>query len=270
MGGALCCRVPRVGWRAMRTDSSAGRSSRPVRDALETAIDAARARGVDRPRVVDVGGGSGVWAVPFAVSGCLVTVVEPNPNALATLRRRAAEEGVAELMTVVADDSEALGAHVPAETAELILAHGLLEVVDDPTSTVEALTRALAPGGTLSVLAGNRFAAVLQRALTGKLAQARSLLAAPDGVLPGDGETVLRRFDRAELEGLLVSSGLEVSLLQGDGVVSDIVPEPDTDSRAGVASWEADLGEFEAMAASVPALRDVASRVHVLARKPTG
>lgn len=218
--------------------------------------------------MVDVGGGSGVWAVPLAVSGCRVTVVEPNPNALATLRRRAGEEGVADRITAVADDSDALGAHVAAGSADLILAHGLLEVVDDPVRAVGALVAALAPAGALSVLAANRYAAILQRALAGRFSEAQSLLGAAGGVLPEDGETVSRRFGAADLEELLVAGGLHIASLRGDGVVSDLVAVRDADSRAGVASWDAELAEFEALAASVPALRDVASRLHVLARKP--
>lgn len=226
-------------------------------------------RGVEQPHVVDVGGGSGVWAVPFAVSGCLVTVVEPNPNALATLRRRASEEGVADRITAVADDSDALGAHVRAASADLILAHGLLEVVDDPGPAVDALVTALAPAGSLSVLAANRYAAVLQRALAGRFSEARTLLSAAGGVLPEDGETLLRRFGRAELTDLLCAAGLTLASVQGDGVVSDLVAARDADFGTGAGSWDAELGEFESMAASVPAFRDVASRLHVLARKPS-
>jgi S-adenosylmethionine-dependent methyltransferase len=221
---------------------------------------------VEHPRVVDVGGGSGGWAVPFAADGCLVTVVEPNPNALATLQRRAAEEGVSDRITVVADDSDALAAHVAAGSADLVLAHGLLEVVDDPAETVAALARAVAPDGAVSVLAANRHAAVIQRALAGKLAEARVLLTGPDGVLPDDGETLLRRFDGAGLVDLLAAAGLEVALLQGDSVVSDAVQGSVVDPDA-VASWEHDLAEFEAAAAVSPPLRDVASRLHALARR---
>ena len=40
-------------------------------------------------RVLDVGGGSGMFAVPLARLGHDVTVVDPSADALATLRRRA-------------------------------------------------------------------------------------------------------------------------------------------------------------------------------------
>ncbi len=110
-----------------------------MRKVLEAELRAARARGAEEPTVVDVGGGSGVWAVPFAAAGCRVTVVEPNLDALATLERRAAEDGVLDRITVVADDSDALAEHVRPGSADLVLAHSLLEVVDDPAGVVTAI-----------------------------------------------------------------------------------------------------------------------------------
>jgi SAM-dependent methyltransferase len=241
----------------MKTDTVAARGSGAVRRVLEAELNAARARGVAQPSVVDVGGGSGGWAVPFAAAGCRVTVVEPNPNALATLRRRAGEEGVSDRITVIADDSDALGEHVPAGSADLVLAHGLLEVVDDPAEVVRALATAAAPEGAVSVLVANRHAAVLHRALAGRVGEARRVLEAADGIAPGD--TVLRRFDTEGLRAALVAAGLEVTLLQGDRVISDLVP-------AGVR--DDDLAEFELAAAAIPAFRDIAGRLHALARRP--
>jgi S-adenosylmethionine-dependent methyltransferase len=245
----------------MRTDTATTRGSAAVRRALETELQAACSRGRTEPHVVDVGGGSGVWAVPFASSGCRVTVVEPNPNALATLKRRAEEEGVSARITVVADDSDALGAHVPPGSADLVLAHGLLEVVDDPATVMRALATAVAPGGAVSVLVANRYATVLHRALSGRLTQARRLLDAENGVLAEDHDTVLRRFDVEGLRALLVTSGLAVTLIQGDGVVADGVPCEAAGAR------EDDLAEFELAAASRPPLRDIATRLHALARR---
>lgn len=239
----------------MKTDTLAARGSGAVRRVIEAELAAARARGAEHPSVVDVGGGSGGWAVPLASAGCLVTVVEPNPNALATLKRRAAEVGVSDRITVIADDSDALGAHVAPGSADLVLAHGLLEVVDDPAAVIAALAVAVAPGGAVSILVANRHAAVLQRALAGRLDEARQLLGSAEGVLPSGRDTVLRRFDADGVLAMLEAAGLAVSLIQGDGVVSDVV------------GGEEDLAEFELAAATTPPLRDIASRLHVVARR---
>ncbi|TCP41136.1 methyltransferase family protein [Tamaricihabitans halophyticus] len=234
-----------------------------VHRVLDAELAATRQRGVDSPRVLDVGGGSGVWAVPLAAAGCRVTVLEPNPNALATLRRRAAEEGVLDRITPVADDSDVLGTVVPAGEADLVLAHGLLEVVDDPAATVAALAAALAPGGALSVLVANRFAAVLHRAMAGDLGDALRLLRDPEGRAPDDVAPMRRRLDGDRLVELVAATGLRVETLQGDAVVSDLVPGSVLESGSEAVG---SLAELELAAASTPGLRNVASRLHVLGR----
>lgn len=251
----------------MRTDTPTARGSVAVRRALEAEVHDAQARGVAQPRVVDVGGGSGVWAVALAGVGCRTTVVEPNPNALATLQRRAREEGVADRITAVADDSDSLTTHIPAGSADLVLAHGLLEIVEDPVSVVEALAATVAPDGAVSVLAANRHAAVLHRALAGRLSEARQLLEDVRGVLVDDGDTVLRRLSTGQLQGWLTTAGLEISLIQGDGVLPDTLPADAPESAEQARSWEDELAAFELEAASAPPLRDIATRLHALARR---
>jgi SAM-dependent methyltransferase len=214
--------------------------------------------------VLDVGGGSGVWAVPLARSGCLVTVVEPSPNALATLHRRATEAGVVKSVSPVQGDADSLADVVPAASADLVLGHGVLEVVEDPSEVVQALADATAPGGAVSVLVANRYAAVLVRALAGRLADARHLLDDPDGQLSTP-DPVLRRFDTDGLVALLEASGLGVELVQGDGVVVDLVPGGVLETQPGAAEA---LAELELAAARRQPLRDIASRLHALARCP--
>ncbi|TVT28478.1 SAM-dependent methyltransferase, partial [Amycolatopsis rhizosphaerae] len=59
----------------MRTEIGAARGSSAVWRVLEDELARIRARGTAEPHVVDVGGGTGVWAVPLAAAGCVVTVV---------------------------------------------------------------------------------------------------------------------------------------------------------------------------------------------------
>ncbi|CAL9366420.1 tRNA 5-carboxymethoxyuridine methyltransferase [Actinosynnema sp. ALI-1.44] len=234
-----------------------------VHRVLDTELAAARdRRGGEPPRVLDVGGGSGVWAVPLAVAGCTVTVVEPSPNALATLDRRASEAGVLDRITAIQGDTDALDADA---SADLVLGHGLLEVVDDAPAALAALSAAAAPGAAVSILVANRYAAVLHRAIAGRLVDARRLLDDEAGQLAGSREPVQRRFDVAGLEALVLDAGLKIELLQGHGVVADLVPGAVLESNPGAADA---LAELELVAATRPPLRDVAARLHVLARKP--
>jgi S-adenosylmethionine-dependent methyltransferase len=234
-----------------------------VRRVLNAELAAVRERrGGDAPRVLDVGGGSGVWAVPLAVAGCAVTVVDPSPNALATLSRRATDAGVLDQITAVQGDSDALGEVVAAGWADIVLGHGVLEVVDDPKTTVAAMAEAAAPGGLVSVLVANRYAAVMHRAITGRLVDARRLLDDPAGQLPE--ESLTRRFDVASLTRLLVDGGLAVELVQGHGVVADLVPGSVLDGNPGAVDA---LAQLELAAATTPPLRDIAARLHALGRR---
>jgi SAM-dependent methyltransferase len=216
------------------------------------------------PAVLDVGGGSGAWAVPLARLGCAVTVVDHSPNALAALQRRAREAGVAELVTAVQGDVDALAEVVPPGGADLVLGHGLLEVVDDAVAAVGALAAASRPGGAVSVLVTGRLAAVLARTIAGRLAEALALLTDPDGRL-GERDGVRRRLDAGPLRTLLSEGGLEVELLQGDGVLESWVPGSARDDGPTAAGL---VTELEALGAGEPGLLAVAPRLHALARRP--
>ncbi|HXV93684.1 MAG TPA: class I SAM-dependent methyltransferase [Pseudonocardia sp.] len=216
-------------------------------------------------RVLDVGGGSGGWAVPLAAAGgCSVTVVDTSPNALAALHRRAHDAGVDRFITPVQGDVDALGEVVPPEGADLVLGHGLLEVVDDARAAVAALAAAAAPGAAVSVLVAGRYAAVLARTLAGRLGEARAVLTDPDGRF-GPGDAVRRRLDTESLRALLEHDGaLQVEVLQGDGVLDGLVPRAVHDGGPAAAR---SVAELEELASGVPALRDVAARLHALARR---
>jgi S-adenosylmethionine-dependent methyltransferase len=237
----------------------------PAHRALAAELSRVRAAAPGRsPRVLDVGGGSGAWAVPLARAGCAVTVVDSSPNALAVLARRAREAGVQDLVTPVQGDVDALAEVVPVAAADLVLGHGLLEVVDDPRRAVAALTAAAVPGAALSVLVAGRYAAVLGRALAGRLAEARALLTDPEGRF-GPDDALRRRLDAAALTALLDAGGaLRLELLQGDGVLEPWVPGA---VRDGGPAAVRTVAELEALAAAAPPLLEVAARLHALARR---
>ena len=230
--------------------------------------------------IVDVGAGTGGFAVSIASRGHRVTVVDPSPDALAAARWRAAEAGVTltEVQGDAADLPALVGVPGAAEAgpdgagADLVICHNVLEYVDSPPAALAAIARVLRPGGTVSVLAANTVAAVLQRALAGKYAEARAMLPAvgrDSGTAPGPEARptpargmaqLARRFTLPELTALIEGAGLQVGDAHGIRVLTGLLPG----APADLAAVEA-LRELEEAAATCPPLRDIATRLHVLA-----
>jgi len=244
-------------------DGPSAPGSLAVRREVHHLVRRAATRRAGGARVLDVGGGSGVWAVPLAVLGCTVTVVDPSPDALASLARRAREAGVSDRVAAVQGDADMLCDAVPDASADVVLAHGVLEVVEDVGATLTALGAALAPAGALSVVVAGRAAAVLHRALAGRIADALHVLTDPDG-RSGPRDGLLRRFDVGGLEAALRAANLTVLLVQGDSVVSDLIAAPVLEAAPGSA---AALNDLELTAASASPLREVASRLHAVAAR---
>jgi SAM-dependent methyltransferase len=209
--------------------------------------------------VVDAGGGTGGFAVPLAELGHRVIVVDPSPDALAALERRAAESGVA-VRGVQGDADDLLGL-VGAGSADLVLCHSVLEYVDQPAATMASLAEIVRPGGAVSVLAAGQLAAVLHRALAGHFDDSRRLLSAPDGRW-GDRDPVPRRFTRETLARLAADAGLRVAELHGIRIFADLVAGSVIDAEHD--ALEA-LIALESAASTHPALSDLAAQLHVLA-----
>ncbi|AYF26299.1 SAM-dependent methyltransferase [Micromonospora tulbaghiae] len=211
--------------------------------------------------VLDVGGGTGGFAVPLAEAGHRVTVVDASPDALAALTRRAAEAGVADRVRATQGDADALTGLVEPATVDLVLCHSVLEVVDDPEPVMSALVTALRPGGAASVLVAGRAAAVFGRAMNGQLDAAAALAADPRGSTGGR-DTLRRRYDTTDASALLTAAGLVVEEIHGVRVLADLLPAAVADGQ------QAALVELERALAARSPYRDLAAQLHLFARRP--
>lgn len=220
-------------------------------------------------RVLDLGGGTGELAVPLAELGpelvAEVTVVDPSPDALAALGRRAAESGVSERVVAHQGEADTLAEVLPGRRFDLVCCHGVLEVVDDPAATLRALNAALDDEGHVSLLVAGRLAAVWARALAGELAQARAVLTSPDGRW-GPHDPLPRRFDLHELRELIAAAGLREQRWHGVRLLGDLVPPTAVDTDAD----RADLVALEDALAGHPAypfLGELGAALHLLAAR---
>lgn len=229
--------------------------------AVREVLDAPGAFHEQQARIVDIGGGTGGFAVPLAELGHRVRVIDPSPDALAALDRRARESDVADRVTGQQGDLGDLAGLVDAGSVDLVLCHGVLEVVDDPAAALAAIAGVLRPGGHLSLLVAQRHAAVVARAMAGHFQAARDLLDA--GSPSGHPGRAGHRFTRDELDPLLAGAGLETTSVHAVRVFADLVPGSLLDLEPGATAALVDL---EQAVATRPEYFPLATQLHVLAR----
>ncbi|MGA8246026.1 MAG: methyltransferase [Nocardioides sp.] len=221
--------------------------------------------------VLDIGGGTGGLAVRVGELGHRVTVVDPSPDALAALGRRAREHDVE--VTGRQGDLSSLLDVVGPDSADLVLCHGVLEVVDDPADALATLGRVLRPGGVLSLLVAQRYAAVVARAMAGHFQQALAMLdPSPDPAhRPPTGSEappgrVGRRYTHGELSLLVQEAGFTTDAVHGIRVFTDLVPGSLLDLESGATTA---LVELEQAVAARPEYLPLATQLHLLAHRPS-
>ncbi len=229
------------------------------RSSVRTGVvwDAVAARLEPGARVVDIGGGTGGFAVRLAQQGHAVTVVDPSPDALAALGRRADEAGVADLVTGVQGDLTDLGTHRT-----------------DRRGRRRPLPRR-ARGGARP---RRRAAHHRRRARRGGAAQPARRPAARRRRGPGDGRPLpagarassttrprrdeARRYTADEVTALLADAGFTVEATQAVRVFADLVPGSLLDLEPGSTAALVDL---ERAVAGRPEYLPLATQVHLLA-----
>jgi S-adenosylmethionine-dependent methyltransferase len=199
--------------------------------------------------IVDLGGGTGGLAAELAGKGHRVIVVDPSPDALASLQRRTVDAKLTSRITGMQGDAADLVRLAGERSADVVVCHRVLEVVDSPAEALAAMATVLRPGGVLSLLVSQRHAVVLSHALAGHIALARRTFSDSG------------RFDHDQVIGLVQRAGFTVLASHGIGAIADHVPEALIDAEA-----YAELGALEAEISQDPTFRALAPHVHVFAQ----
>ena len=206
-------------------------------------------------RVLDVGGGSGAYAIPLAQRGYDVTLLDDSSGMLEVARERSTASGVA--LTLVKDRLEGVTTLAPPQFVA-ICCHAVLLYVEDPRSALANLRAVAAPGAMLSLLEKNRNGLSLRPGLGGDYAEAIRVL--DDPVASGNLGIPNRSRSIGEWHRLLDETGWDVESWVGirlfsDSAADDIPPEQFQE-----------LLDLERQAGRRDPYRSVARLFHLLAR----
>ncbi|HWU46960.1 MAG TPA: class I SAM-dependent methyltransferase, partial [Humibacter sp.] len=111
-------------------------------------------------RVLDVGGGDGMDALPLALAGHEVTIIDPSTEWLDEATRRASAAGTA--FTTICGSLDDL----PDGDWDLVVCHFVLRYRSGDADDIAALARRVRPGGRLSIMDVNPDGRVLRELLT--------------------------------------------------------------------------------------------------------
>jgi S-adenosylmethionine-dependent methyltransferase len=170
----------------------------------------------DPIRVLDVGGGDGMDALPLARAGHEVTIVDPSQAWLTEARRRADEEDVG-IHTILAGLDD-----LPDGEWDLVLCHFVLRYRPAEARDLATLASRVSAGGRLSVMDVNPAGRVLRTLLSdGPSAAASELHAARIAVELF--ETDVRKVDVDRVEADAISAGLTTVGHYGNRIANDLL-----------------------------------------------
>lgn len=217
-------------------------------DLLSSQLAAWQEREENPISVVDLGGGTGGLAVALAALGHAVTVMDPSPDALAALQRRAAEADLSDYINAVQGDTNDLSKEIPPGTCNVVVCHRVLDIVEDAPAALAEIATVL-ESGLLSLLVSQRYAAVVGQAAAGDFSSASRTWSDE------------RFFDVASITQLLAAAGFSVASVHGIGVISEHVNEAHVERPE---RFE-ELYRLEASASAEQTLVSAAPLLHVLA-----
>jgi ubiquinone/menaquinone biosynthesis C-methylase UbiE len=171
-------------------------------------------------RVLDVGGGTAVVAVPLAERGYHVTMLEPSDGMLEVARRRIAASSAN--VNVIQAGVEEVADRAPGPF-DAVCCHAVLLYLERPDRHLEALRGVAREGAVLSLLEKNRHGLVMRPGVRGDFAEAIRVLDDPVASgnlgIPNRARWVVEWANQLSMRGWRIDSWVGIRLF------SDLAPD---------------------------------------------
>jgi S-adenosylmethionine-dependent methyltransferase len=217
-----------------------------------------------QPRVLDLGGGTGLMSVRLAQKEFQVVLLDNSEEMLGIARKEAEASGVAERISFRHADACQLQKLFEPESFDVVVCHNLLEFLADPGGIVRSISYALKKDGILSLLLRNRGGEVLKTAIKSPDVElAKNHLSAQTVADSLYGKPV-RLFDPADVMQMLSKANLDAITARGVRVFSDYreVADPDPETYLRLLETEFTLG-------SQPQFAAIARYIQIIAQHST-
>ena len=177
--------------------------------------------------ILDLGGGTGVWAIRLAQEGPRVLLTDISQGLLARAREKVEAAGLGLLVQIEEADICDLSRH-PEASFPLVLALGdPLSYCDDAAKALREVRRVTAPASILIGEVESRYRAALSRRRAATWGDAKRILGQGIASWPEpENPAAIREFSPSELEALLKESGWQPEHLYPSDLLASLVAEP--------------------------------------------
>ena len=174
-------------------------------------------------KILDAGGGNGQDAIPLALAGHEVTLVDYSKEMLAAARQAIDHHQVN--ITLHEADIFMIPHLFPEPIFDVVISHNVIQYVDDMPGAVKAICAPLKPGGIVSIININRYSDTLRAALLRQdLDEAFDQLGVRETVSPLF-ETPIKRYSGEEMIPALEMAGCELVGHYGVRCINDYIAD---------------------------------------------
>jgi SAM-dependent methyltransferase len=220
--------------------------------------------------VLDLGGGTGVWAIRLAQEGFSVILSDISPGLLARAREKIQAAGLSRLVQIEEADICNLSRHAEARLPLVLALGDPLSYCDDATKALREIRRVTTPGGFLIGEVEKRYRGALSPRRAATWPDARRILEEGIARWPEpENPAPIREFSPSEIEELLKQSGWQLERLYPADLLASLVAEPILQDALSAPEHFAEALTLEERLRADPALLGSGSEIQFVAIRAT-